>query len=154
IVAHLTRAAPGTSHVVGVRLADPGSPDVFSRRAGAFVTLHCKGELRGCIGHVGTDRTLAQVIGDCAFAACSADPRFPPVAAAELDALRIEVSILSPFESVSGLDEVIAGRHGLVAERGSQRGLLLPQVATEHGWDAATLAANTCLKAGLPRDAW
>jgi AmmeMemoRadiSam system protein A len=126
----------------------------LSREAGAFVTLHTRGELRGCIGQVEADRPLADVVASCAVSAARSDPRFPPVTADELDALDIEVSVLGGFEAVHSIAEIEVGRHGLLIERDWRRGLLLPQVATEWGWDAPTFVAQTCRKAGLPRDAW
>jgi AmmeMemoRadiSam system protein A len=128
--------------------ADFGSP------AGAFVTLHANGTLRGCIGHIEADRPLADVVASCAVSAAKADPRFAPVTPAELEMLEIEVSILGPFEPVHSIDEIEVGRHGLLVESGWRRGLLLPQVAPEWGWSAAEFAAHTCRKAGLPRHAW
>jgi AmmeMemoRadiSam system protein A len=122
--------------------------------AGAFVSLHKHGQLRGCIGHIHPDRALALVIADCAVAAATADPRFPPVSGGELADLEIELSILGPLETVERLDEVEIGRDGLVIERGWSRGLLLPQVAVERGWSRETFLEQTCHKAGLPRDAW
>ena len=130
-------------------------PAGFSeRRAGAFVTLHARGELRGCIGHVEASRRLVDVVAECAVSAASADPRFPPVTASELLLVEIEVSVLGPLEPVARIDEVEVGRHGLVVESGRRRGLLLPQVAREWEWDAVTFVAQTCRKAGLPQDAW
>lgn len=127
---------------------------VFEREAAAFVTLHARGELRGCIGHVQADRPLADVIAACAVSAASADPRFAPVSADELDLLAIEVSILTPFEPVDTIEQIEIGRHGLLVERGWQRGLLLPQVAPEWGWNPVQFVAHTCRKAGLPTNAW
>lgn len=123
-------------------------------RAGAFVTLHSHGELRGCIGHIEDDRPLDDVVASCAVSAASSDPRFPPLTASELPAVDIEISVLGPLEVVHSLDDIEIGRHGLVAESGWRRGLLLPQVAPEWGWDAATFVAQTCRKAGLPPNAW
>jgi AmmeMemoRadiSam system protein A len=139
-----------------VNHAAPVSPPAGAseRRAGAFVTLHARGELRGCIGHVEADRRLVDVVAECALSAASADPRFPPVTASELPLVQIEVSVLGPLEPVARIEEVEVGRHGLVVESGRRRGLLLPQVAREWGWDAATLVAQTCRKAGLHQDAW
>lgn len=128
--------------------------DALSRRGAAFVTIHRNGELRGCIGHLETDRPLLEVIGECAVAACSADPRFSPVTGQELVALDIEISLLGPLEPISSPADVEVGRHGLVAENGWQRGLLLPQVAVEWSWDREMSAAQTCRKAGLRPDAW
>ena len=122
--------------------------------AGAFVSIHKHGDLRGCIGHIDADRPLTQVIAQCAVSACTSDPRFPAVKADELPEIDIEVSILGPLEAVSGPDEIEIGRHGLLVARDGRRGLLLPQVATEWKWDAATFLAHTCRKAGLPADAW
>jgi AmmeMemoRadiSam system protein A len=124
------------------------------RRAGVFVSLHTRGDLRGCIGHVEADRPLAPTIARCAVAAASSDPRFPPISAAELADLRIELSILGPLEAIGGADEIEVGRHGLIVEKGWRRGLLLPQVAVQWQWDRETFAGQTCHKAGLPIDAW
>jgi AmmeMemoRadiSam system protein A len=118
------------------------------------VTIHRGGQLRGCIGHLEANRPLLQAVRECAVAACSADPRFPPVSAVELAGLEIEVSVLGLFEPVASADDIEVGRHGLLVEQNSQRGLLLPQVATEWQWDRETFLAHTCHKAGLPRDAW
>ena len=124
-------------------------------RAGAvFVSIHKKGELRGCVGHLEANRPLPAVVRECAIAACSADPRFPPVSAVELPVLEIELSLLGVFEPVASLQDIELGRHGLLVEQNRQRGLLLPQVATEWRWDIETFLAQTCHKAGLSRDAW
>jgi len=126
----------------------------FASRGGAFVSLHSRGELRGCIGHIEPDEPLGEVIARCAVSACSDDPRFPPISPIELPDLRIELSLLGPLEPINGPADVEVGRHGLVVERGWHRGLLLPQVATEWKWDAETFLAQTCHKAGLPKNAW
>jgi AmmeMemoRadiSam system protein A len=124
-------------------------------RGGVFVTIHHGGELRGCIGHLDlNDATLPLLVARCAVAACSEDPRFPPVTPAELPEIQIELSVLGPLEPAAGPADVEVGRHGLVVEMGRQRGLLLPQVATERKWDAGTLLSQTCRKAGLPADSW
>jgi AmmeMemoRadiSam system protein A len=126
----------------------------LARPAGAFVTLHQHGRLRGCIGHVEANQPLAEVVSRCAAAACSADPRFAAVGASELKQVDIEVSVLGPLVPVAAQEEIEIGRHGLVVEQGRRRGLLLPQVATEWGWDVAAFVEQTCHKAGLPLDAW
>jgi AmmeMemoRadiSam system protein A len=123
-------------------------------RAGAFVTLHANGELRGCIGHIENDRPLSDVVASCAVSAATSDPRFPPLSAAEMPHLSIEISVLRPPEVVNRAEDIEIGRHGLLVESGWRRGLLLPQVAPEWGWDAASFVAHTCRKAGLPPDAW
>lgn len=134
--------------------APPPASGVFARLAGVFVTFHRHGELRGCIGYTDADRPLAELVGRFAVAAATRDPRFPSVTADELDQCDIEVSVLGPIEPVRDPAEVVAGRHGLVVEQHGHRGLLLPQVAVEHRWDRETFLAYTCVKAGLPREAW
>jgi AmmeMemoRadiSam system protein A len=128
--------------------------DLDQRLGGAFVTLHKRQQLRGCIGHIEADEPLARVVARCAVEASSADPRFPPVAAAELAEIDIELSLLGPLEPIDGPADFEIGRHGLVIKRGWHRGLLLPQVATEWNWDRDKFLAQTCHKAGLPADAW
>jgi len=122
-------------------------------QGGAFVTLHKAGRLRGCIGYIEAARPLYQTVRECALAAALHDPRFSPVTPDELDSLRLEISVLSPLTEIRP-EQVEVGRHGLLISRGFQRGLLLPQVAVEWKWDRERFLAETCLKAGLPRDAW
>ena len=127
---------------------------IMERHAGVFVSLH-KGEaLRGCIGHIAPDHPLSRAIPSSAIAAASTDPRFAPVTAEELLDLHIELSILGPLERIEGAGEIEVGRHGLLVESGWNRGLLLPQVAVEWGWDAEGFLSQTCHKAGLRMDAW
>jgi AmmeMemoRadiSam system protein A len=140
-----------------VEAVPPPAPDVsgiLARPGGAFVSIHKRGELRGCIGHIEANEPLGQVVLRCAIAACSTDPRFPGVTAEELPELDIELSLLGPLEPIAGAGEIEIGRHGLVVEQGWTRGLLLPQVAVEWHWGAETFLAYTCQKAGLARDAW
>jgi len=124
------------------------------RRAGAFVTLREGDRLRGCIGHIGDDRLLADVVARCAAAAATEDPRFPPLSLAELDRVTIEISVLRPAEPFTDPAEIVVGRHGVMVDDGLHRGLLLPQVAVEWGWDALTFLSQTCVKAGLAPEAW
>jgi AmmeMemoRadiSam system protein A len=140
--------APGPRHDA------PGTAAVLSRPSPAFVTLRCGDELRGCIGHLEADRPLADVVARAAVAAATEDPRFPPVTAAELDELAVEISVLGPMQLVSDPMTIEVGRHGLVVHAGARRGLLLPQVASEWGWDRETFLEQLCVKAGLPRGAW
>ena len=128
------------------------SPHLAEKR-GAFVTLHRAGQLRGCVGFVQPARGLYSTIIEAALAAAFHDPRFPPVTEEEATDLQVEISVLSPLRPIAP-QEVVVGRHGLVVSRGSRRGLLLPQVAVEQQWDAAIFLEQTCLKAGLPPDAW
>jgi uncharacterized protein len=141
-------------HVGLGRTEAPEMSGVLAQPGGAFVTLHKEGELRGCIGHIEATEALGRVVSRCAVAACSKDPRFAPLTSSELEHIDIELSVLGALEPIEGPGDIEVGRHGLVVELGWQRGLLLPQVATEWNWDAATFLAQTCHKAGLPRDAW
>jgi AmmeMemoRadiSam system protein A len=128
-------------------------PNLLAER-GVFVTLKKKGELRGCIGFIEPVAALYETVIHSAVYAASEDPRFPPVKSEELKDLDIEVSVLSPLQRIDDPGLVQVGKHGLVIARGGQRGLLLPQVAEENGWDRETFLNQACLKAGLPPDAW
>ncbi|HEY6953377.1 MAG TPA: AmmeMemoRadiSam system protein A [Bacteroidota bacterium] len=121
---------------------------------GAFVTVRVNGELRGCYGYVNAYYPLAQSVQEVAVRAALEDPRFEHVAAEELDALEIEVSVLAPPENVERIEEIEVGVHGLILETRLHRGLLLPSVPTEYGWDREQFLNHTALKAGLPPDAW
>ncbi|HEX3644388.1 MAG TPA: AmmeMemoRadiSam system protein A [Vicinamibacterales bacterium] len=154
IAAHLNRRSQSQSAMSTQSAISNLQSAFLARPGGAFVTLHKRGDLRGCIGHIEPTEPIGVVVPRCAVAACSTDPRFPAITADELDAIDIEISLLGPLEPVGGAQDVSVGRHGLVVERGWQRGLLLPQVATEWRWDAEAFLAHTCEKARLPRDAW
>ncbi len=121
---------------------------------GAFVTLHLRGNLRGCIGTFRPLGSLGRTVAAMAVSASSEDPRFPPVGAAEVEALSYHVAVLDPCRPMRDLREVQIGRDGFLVRRGFHRGALLPVVAAERGWDAATFLKHACLKAGLPPDAW
>jgi AmmeMemoRadiSam system protein A len=142
------------AHIAKQEIDDPPLEGALAEFGGAFVSLHRKGDLRGCIGHVEADEPLGAVVRRCAVAAASEDPRFAAVAAAELPDLDIELSLLGPLEPVTSAGEIEIGRHGLVVSQGWRRGLLLPQVASEWQWTAEEFLAHTCRKAGLPFDAW
>lgn len=131
----------------------PSEPQMLEPR-GAFVTLKMRGELRGCIGYIQAMEPLWQTLEECTVSAASRDPRFPPVHPSELPDIRMEISVLSPIRPLVDPSTIEVGRHGLIVSRGPRRGLLLPQVATEYGWDRETFLRHTCLKAGLPSDAW
>jgi AmmeMemoRadiSam system protein A len=126
----------------------------FAVRAGVFVSIHNGADLRGCIGHIEPDEVLGVLVPRSAIAACSVDPRFPPIDARELPTVRFEISVLGRFEALRHADEVMIGRDGLLVEDGWQRGLLLPQVAVQWKWDRDVFLSQTCQKAGLPFDAW
>ena len=142
------------AQVTGGSKAVIATGDLSTRLGGAFVSIHCRGELRGCIGHLEANRPLAHVVAQCAVSASTTDPRFPPITLAELNDMEVELSLLGPLEAITGPQDIEVGRHGLLVERGGRRGLLLPQVATEWNWDAATFLAHTCRKAGFAADAW
>ena len=127
---------------------------VLREKRGVFVTLHRQGALRGCIGYIQGIKPLACAVGEMAQAAAFGDPRFPPVTAGELAELDVEISVLTPLRRISGPSEIEIGEHGLYIVSGPRSGLLLPQVATEYGWDRETFLGHTCLKAGLPETAW
>lgn len=121
---------------------------------GVFVTLNRQGRLRGCIGYLEAVKPLIEAVQDMAVSAAFCDPRFPPLTESELADLEVEISILTPMRRIESIEEIQVGRHGLYLEQGARRGLLLPQVATEYGWDRLTFLKQTCIKAGLPQDAW
>ncbi len=121
---------------------------------GAFVTLKQGEMLRGCIGHIAATTPLDETVQEMAVASAFEDPRFPPLQPEELPGTHIEISVLSPFRKVTDPAEIQVGTHGILIRRGGRSGLLLPQVATEQGWDRDTFLEHTCRKAGLPTDAW
>jgi hypothetical protein len=123
---------------------------------GLFVTLRAGSSLRGCIGLTERHEDLATAVRDIACSAAFGDPRFDPVRSDELSDLTIEISLLSPLEVLPdpSPEKIRVGLHGLQVELGDNRGILLPQVAVEAGWDARQFLSETCRKAGLPPDAW
>ena len=149
------------AQVLGPRAGEAGARDEarevpFPAAEGAFVTIKKGGELRGCLGTLKCVAGLGLEVARCAADAAREDPRFPPVAPDELPAVSLEVSVLGPLESIDPFDDtaIAIGRHGLVVEQGRHRGLLLPQVAIEWGWTVEQFLRQTCVKAGLPADAW
>jgi len=133
-----------------------GSPPADARpHGGVFVTLQRGGRLRGCMGILDPSMSLVAAVRQAAISAARQDPRFPPVAPDELPDLDVEVSILSDPERMKNLDDLRIGTHGILVRRGLQRGLFLPQVATDHHFDKETFLSRCCAeKAGLPADAW
>ena len=124
-------------------------------KCGAFVTLKKRsGALRGCIGYVEPRKALLHCVADMAVACCSRDPRFSPVTTDELANLDVEISVLTPLEEIRRAEEVCIGLHGLMIKKGSASGLLLPQVASEQGWECDRFVEETCRKAGLGVGAW
>lgn len=131
----------------------PQLPVFDERGAGVFVTLHQARRLRGCIGQVQPLGNLAETLAHCAAAAALEDPRFPPVSPEEVSSLEIEISLLSAPEPIEK-ERIEVGLHGLIVRQGYFSGLLLPQVATRFQWTGERFLEETCVKAGLPRDAW
>jgi AmmeMemoRadiSam system protein A len=125
----------------------------LSEPRGAFTTLYCLRKLRGCVGYPTALLPLFRTVIETARAAAFDDPRFIPLTIAEVGDLAVSLSVLSPLKPISA-EQVEVGRHGLLISDGPRRGLLLPQVPVEHGWDRITFLEQTCRKAGLPLDAW
>ncbi len=118
------------------------------------MTLHRHGSLRGCIGLVQAIKPLYRTVQEMAVSAAFEDPRFPPLHREELGDIEVEISVMSPLERVSTIEEIQVGVHGLIMKRGYHQGLLLPQVATEQGWERDTFLQHTCFKAGMSGDCW
>jgi MEMO1 family protein len=127
---------------------------ILREHRGAFVTVQKKGQLRGCIGYIEGRGPLHKTIEEMAEAAAFRDPRFSPVRDNELPDLTIEISVLTPLKKITDVKEIEVGKHGIYLKKGWNSGLLLPQVATEYGWDRLTFLEHTCQKAGLPSHAW
>lgn len=130
----------------------PPSPHLAQPR-GAFTTLYLNGKLRGCVGYPLAAFPLFQTVIETARSAAFEDPRFLPVTLEEVRQIAVSLSVLSPVRPIAA-DEIEIGRHGLIVSLGPRRGLLLPQVPLEHGWDRITFLEQTCHKAGLSLDAW
>ncbi len=141
------------SRLLGRRPAWPEGGQALQARLGAFVTLHKRSSygrrlLRGCIGRMSADKALVLTVRDMALAAAFEDPRFPPLIDRELEAVDVEISVLSPFEPCSP-DDVVPGVHGVLLRRGYSSGVFLPQVAAEQGWGREELLEELCVKAGV-----
>ncbi len=152
LLLHLAHQAIDTELEQG-EMTLPAIPEHLQQQRGAFTTLHLEGDVRGCVGYVFPVAPLFQTIIETARAAAFQDMRFLPVTREEARQLQISISVLSPLFPVKA-EEVELGKHGLLVTQGNRRGLLLPQVPAEHGWDLKTFLEQTCRKAGLPSDAW
>jgi len=136
-------------------LSEGDYDEVLRRPAGAFVTLRTKrGDLRGCIGSIRAVEPLFKAVASSAVSAAFRDPRFFPVRPDEMPQLDVEISVMGPIEYVRDVAEIEVGRDGLIISKGRFAGLLLPQVATEYGWDREAFLDQTCIKAGLPAGSW
>ena len=130
------------------------SSEGLNLKSGCFVTIKKKGELRGCIGNFVSDKPLYKLVQEMAVSAATRDPRFYPMKSQDLEDFEIDISVLSPLERASSVEEIQVGTHGIYIVKGSYRGVLLPQVATDYGWDRDEFLRHTCIKAGLPENAW
>ena len=134
-------------------LATPLPSQRLRESGAAFVSLHRHGRLRGCVGYVVASKPLYETVAEAASAAAFHDLRFSPLREDEFVDVEIEISVLSPFFTIAP-EDIRPGEHGLMVSLGPYRGLLLPQVATEYGWDRQRFLEETCAKAGLDPDAW
>lgn len=143
---------------VSVRTGKLPSHEVSAPRLlatqGCFVTIKRQGALRGCIGNFSSEKPLYLLVQEMALSAATRDPRFYPMKEEDLIGFELEISVLSPLAKISSPEEVEVGIHGLYLEKNFSRGVLLPQVALEHGWDGETFLNQTALKAGLKKDDW
>ncbi len=131
------------------------SDDALNAVCGAFVTLHNNnGTLRGCIGNIIAEKPLWETVRNMAAESALRDPRFPPVSPREVDSIYIEISVLSPLQKIKNLEQIEVGKHGLFIKKDYYQGLLLPQVATEYGWNRIQFLEQTCCKAGLGEDCY
>jgi AmmeMemoRadiSam system protein A len=141
--------------IKGAALGCPEAPtENLREKRGAFVTLKNAGKLRGCIGYIRPYKPLIDAVWEMAESAATRDDRFIPVEPSEVDDLEIEITVLSLLRKIDNPNDVLVGRHGLLVSRGYQSGVLLPQVPIEADWDRETFLSQTCIKAGLPPDAW
>jgi AmmeMemoRadiSam system protein A len=133
----------------------PAEPvGALAEMRGAFVSLHINDRLRGCMGNIHPAMPLVKTVSECAITAAVGDPRFLPITLEELDEAELEVSVLSPLERVDNAESIVPGRDGLLISKGTARGLLLPQVASQYGWDRERFLSETCRKAGLQPNDW
>jgi len=146
---YLEHGRPPAPEDLGIAIT-PGMQQV----AGAFVTLHKRGELRGCIGEIVPRRPVYQAIIEQAVNAAVNDYRFNPVTAAEVAGLQIEISVLTPPQDVKSYRDIVIGKHGMILSKQGRSAVFLPQVAPEQGWGIEETLTHLSLKAGLPPDAW
>jgi hypothetical protein len=145
IIAHVT----GNSIPVLAKV-----PKGLKLKNGCFVTIKQGGQLRGCIGNFVSDIPLYQLVQEMAISAATRDPRFYPMKPGDLGDFELDISVLSPLKKITSVDSIVVGKHGIYIVKDHFRGVLLPQVATEYGWDRDAFLRHTCIKAGLPEDAW
>jgi hypothetical protein len=150
----IARKAVETGVRTGEVYIEPREEKKLNLRQGCFVTIKQNGELRGCIGNFQSELPLYREVAEMAVASATKDPRFYSMREEDLADFSLEISVLSPLKKIADTEEIEVGKHGIYLEKGFYRGVLLPQVATEHGWDRITFLNQTCLKAGLATNAW
>ena len=133
---------------------EPREEKTLNMRNGCFVTIKQDGQLRGCIGNFQSELPLFKEVAEMAASSATKDPRFYPLHSLDLENFSLEISVLWPLSKIDDIEEIEIGKHGIYIEKGFYRGVLLSQVATENNWDRPTFLKQTCLKAGLPTDAW
>ena len=133
---------------------EPPAEGFLQEPTGVFVSLKMHGDLRGCIGYMEALMPLGKAIVRCGIQSATQDPRFPPLTLTELELCKIEISVLSELRKIENPEDVQVGIHGIVIAAGNRRGLLLPQVPKEYGWDRETFLKYGSRKAGLHEDAW
>lgn len=133
---------------------EPREEKSLNNRSGCFVTIKQDGKLRGCIGNFQSELPLFKEVAEMAVASATKDPRFYPMKEEDLGNFALEISVLSPLRKIDDIAEIEVGKHGIYLEKGYYRGVLLPQVAVEYGWNREEFLSQTCLKAGLPTDSW
>lgn len=138
----------------GQEYVEPREEKALNKRNGCFVTIKQNGQLRGCIGNFQSELPLFKEVAQMAQASAAKDPRFYPLKESDLENFNLEISVLSPLQKIESIEEIEVGKHGIYIEKSFYRGVLLPQVAIEHEWDRTTFLKQTCVKAGLPTDAW
>jgi uncharacterized protein len=138
----------------GSQEPEPREEKSLNQRNGCFVTIKQDGQLRGCIGNFQSQRPLFKEVAEMAVSSATKDPRFYPLKIEDLDNFTLEISVLSPLNKIENIEDIEVGQHGIYLEKGFYRGVLLPQVAVEHDWDRLTFLKQTCIKAGLPTNAW
>jgi AmmeMemoRadiSam system protein A len=150
----IARKAIETCVLTGDVYIEPREEKALNTRQGCFVSIKQNERLRGCIGNFQSEWPLYREVAEMACAAATKDPRFYPMTKEDLQNFQIEISVLSPLQKITAYDDIMVGEHGIYLEKGYHRGVLLPQVAVEYGWDRMTFLSQTCTKAGLPADAW
>jgi uncharacterized protein len=154
LLLEIARKAISSHYENGDIYAEEETDPLLLEKRGCFVCFKIHGKLRGCIGNFVSDRPLYQLVREMAVSAATRDPRFYPMSKEELGESNLEISVLTPLQKISDINEIVVGKHGLYIEKNTARGVLLPQVASEYGWDRETFLCQTSIKAGMLADAW